>query len=269
MTTACERCPHREPCGDSRWNEYGGGNPKADYISMVHRCFTCGNRAFTLYADIAAEKGQVPETCPRFGENFGSALDCGACNDERVGIRERHPMWDTHRKASNTLWEGFKKLVSVGDELAIHRAVKESAALWSQAVMPFSSYQDQVDEEDLHRALRIMGSLGEDENLLDFPENVAEVTASEPERMNLETIRWTETVYLAIRHHGPDPDAIRREFRLTYTSGIGRHVWSTRSLEKRVEMYDKWRHLIEKGLGVAEVDIRRFNMKAVPDPEEP
>jgi hypothetical protein len=244
----CPECPFKEPCDRSTWNEGSEHEGETKEISLVHTCFTCFRRSFTLYGE-GAYKGDLPDGCPRWHPRAGSWLDCATCEQEREALHKRHPAYDLRHEAVSVLMDGFLNGIKGGDELGTQRAIKDSSRKWAAATVPFATYKDSLNAESEART-EAVGSLV----LLNLMQDsdvgaaVSKLPPNETWRFDMEQARWLEALYLSIEEHGDDADAIAREFRLLYTHGMGRRAWQLKEIDARMEQYEEWVQLIQEGL---------------------
>jgi hypothetical protein len=232
---------------------YADDNPDPNgIISTVHTCFTCCQKAFTVYSAKSENGGPVPDTCPRWRPHFSSLLDCGGCHTARRIIKEAHPSYQMQLQAIRQLWEGFANRVRTGDELATLRAAKEAGSTWAVAATPFAAYYQDLDKD---AALRTDSILNRLLPILDAdPDLGAAVSELHPDldwKYDFAQAQWCEAIYLATVRHDGDHEAIAHEFRLIYTDTLGKRAWRSKGADQRLAQFDDWTQAIKAGLDEA------------------
>lgn len=242
----CTECPFKASCygGRTRWNSGRGPASTEDApITLVHTCRSCGVRKLTYFSkrDPAFDDIAAPKGCPRWHPNAGCMLDCNACTDERDAIRKAHPLYEQRTEAVMRMFQG----VFGGDK-------------------PSEQEQDQAIRDYLNltlpgRGVHIMDRWKPALDLASFLLSYVSAQFDDPfgvlgpdERRDL-VYGWTEYLFLSMRRHLVDPDAVVREFVLKLTENRwGGRAWSSLPLEVRERHKAAWAAQVRRVMGIQE-----------------
>lgn len=217
-------------------------------------CCTCCVPSISIFNHLEEWGGPVPEGCLRYtGPLFGSSLDCGRCTKDRQEIQERHPLYQERVDATREVFKGFLQRVrdEPEDELASRRATKRWADLLIPSKTSFADEDpDNPSDAMLHADLvfQVVQNLAMAD--AELGELLNELKSTETWRWDLMIAEWAEAIYLAVRHHGPDPEKVTREFILTYTRGFARRMWASLSLAEKTRRIDEWTEYIGQALAI-------------------
>lgn len=234
----CRGCEYMETCMASTWNEgLRMGGPSHDSpdgrISMIHTCITCAEKTFT---DCEAKGAQrvVPDSCPRWTPNAGTAMDCDGCRTEKETLQALHP---SYIKSSETImgdWQEFCDLIRSDDELAKRRNAKSIARKMARGHIPdFPKF----DQAQLIKAQWVCGVLMEDIR----PRFQREWFKLDARRESMLILDWLERVYVSLGRHPENPAALVHEFILTFNDRPPfRMVWAQMALARRKFLERIW-----------------------------
>ncbi len=245
-------CPWIDPCSDNHHVETRGEN-KEGRLTEVHTCVVCNQKSIAIWEGMGCTGGQVPDDCPRWHPTSGSALPGGACATELDEIKKRHPFYEAKMASIMKMMDGvFLTLKGQKDDLASRRFARDyTKAAIPGTVMLAEELRDDPMLEVRTEAVftRLYAHAGVDQDLIEL---AAKLEEAESWKWQWVVGTLMEAVFLAIRHHGPNAEAIAREYRLAFADSQARWVWRDKPVEERREIYSRWIELIQAGLDAVE-----------------
>ena len=253
----CCTCHVQEACYRSTWNEHSDvvhkGQRSNPQLTMVHTCVVCCDRKLTLLGRSTDfpypydASYSLLEGCPRWHEQHGSALWCGACDRQLWELRREHPTNDLRDQGAQDLVRALQSSIA-GNHDHAKNAIKEAAELFAGASTPFMwAPPGTLDNDLMARATCILTQmlahmrmwLDSDPGVGTLPQ---ELTATH--RLGWE---WQECLYLSLRTYDNDPERVAREFLLRFidTPRIPL-MWAKVPIASRRFVANEWVHIIQE-----------------------